>query len=463
MTATPLPSDLLRATAMGERRICLIVGAGCSKETPTGLPLSWELSQQAHTQLVADGVLVAGECLAPDDLAGLADLVFAKTNGQRQLVSRMRPERFQSAKSNEGYRLAVALMLEDVVRTVISLNYDLAVEHAISEVGAGDRISTIKEPSEWSRGTGRLVAFLHGNINSDWDRLILRTCQLNDEWKDGWEQVVVQAAVAAPTCVFAGLGSSAPVLTSSLAWVRSVLTGDVYLADPGERERSAFATELGIDAAHFIKKGWNEFVASLASRVLGEHSRCLKEVASAHAVANGIPPTDLTTTCDGLARTGMVTLGNARAQWLHQESGYARLSDETANHPIADLLTALAAVVHKTGASIRLGPDGVVEFRNGPQVLGRLALGSGLGVLSWDALSSRVRRSLEDSATIDPLPSVVILGATNSLRSAVSPPVDIAGEIDATSVADVGREPAYLSIEEVRTDPTLIVNVWEAA
>jgi hypothetical protein len=448
---------------MGERRICLVVGAGCSKETPTGLPLSGELSQQAHTQLVADGVLDDGECLKPDDLSGLADLVFAKTKSQRQLVSRMRPERFQNAKSNEGYRLAVALMLEDVVRTVVTLNYDLAVEHAISEVGAGDRISTIKEPSEWSRGLGRLVAFLHGNINSDWDRVILRTCQLNEEWKNGWEQVVVQAAMAAPTCVFAGLGSPAPVLTSSIAWVRSALTGDVYLADPGDRELSAFATELGIDDAHFIKKGWNAFVGSLASRVLDEHGRCLKEAATAHAAANGLPPTDLTMTCDGLARAGMVTLGSARAQWLRQEPGYTRLSDETANDLIADLLTALAAVVHETGASIRLSADGVVEFRNGQQVLGRLALASGFGALSADALSSRARRSLEASATVDPPPSVVILGATNSPLSAVSPPVDIAGEIDATSVAYVSREPVYLSLEDVRTNPTLVVNVWEAA
>ena len=464
MTASPLPPDLLAAAAaIGERRICLVVGAGCSKEAPTGLPLSWELSQQAHAQLVADGVLDAGECLQPEDLSAVADVVFAKKQSQRPLISRMRPERFRNARSNEGYRLAVALMLEDVVRTIVTLNYDLAVEHAVSEVGAGDRISTIKEASEWSRGSGRLVVFLHGNINSDPDSFILRSCQLNDDWKNGWEQVVAQAALAAPTCVFAGLGSPAPVLTSSVAWVRSVLTGDVYLADPGDRERSAFATALGIDDEHFIKKGWNEFVGSLANRVLAEHARNLKEAASAHAEANGLPPADLTTTCDGLARTGMVTLGSARAQWLRQEPGYARLSDETANDLIADLLTALAAVLHETGASIRLSADGVVEFRNGAHVLGRLALASGLGALSADALSSRVRRSLEASATVDPLPSVVILGATNSPLSAVSPPVDIAGDIDAKSVAYVSREPVYLSLEDVRTNPTLVVNVWEAA
>lgn len=213
---SPIPSSLLAsAAAAGDERICLVIGAGCSYDTPTRLPLSKDLAREAFEQLVADRVINPEDCGDPGNLALLADAVYVATGGQGELIRRMRPARFRTAQPNVGYRFAAALMLEGVVRTIVTLNYDLAMTTALAEVGAGDRVACIKCPEEWDRGMGRLVVYLHGNIEGDWEKLVFRTCQLTDDWKDRWEQVAAQASLAAPTLVFAGLGSPAPILTIS--------------------------------------------------------------------------------------------------------------------------------------------------------------------------------------------------------------------------------------------------------
>lgn len=456
-----LPSDLLAAVAAsGAERICIVVGAGCSFDTPTCLPLSKDLAKQAYDQLVADGVIKAEDCPDPTDLALLADAVWRAKDSQRELVMRLGPERLSSAQPNDGYKLSVALMLEGVVRTIITLNYDLALTHALAAVGASDRISTIKEPKEWSRGKGRLVIYLHGNVEGEWDRLVFRTCQLNDEWKEGWEQVVAQASLAAPTLLFAGLGSPAPVLSTSAEWIRSKLTGEVFLADPVPRDRSGFAEALDVDDAHYIPLGWNVLLKALGERFLAEHGRLLQAAVAANAAANGVPAVDLSNVFSQLAASGVVTLGQARQQWLRQEPGYSPLAESISNDLVCELLTALAAVVGHTNGTARLSPDGVIEVRVGSRILGRLALASGRGALTQDALRMRAICSLERSATTDPLPSVVVTGATSRPAVDVSPPADITGAPEPGDVVTAVVEPAFYALEAVRVDPCLVVQAW---
>ena len=55
-TPSPLPSAILHAISSdGGGRIVLVLGAGCSVEEPTDLPLSGDLSEDCHRRLCADG------------------------------------------------------------------------------------------------------------------------------------------------------------------------------------------------------------------------------------------------------------------------------------------------------------------------------------------------------------------------------------------------------------------------
>src|SRR4051812_21808566 len=94
---TNILPPLLAAVAAADARLGLVIGAGCSLETPTRIPLAGDLAEEVHTQLVADGVLVEGECVDPRDLPVLVELVAAKAGGsQAGFVSAMRPNRFRN-------------------------------------------------------------------------------------------------------------------------------------------------------------------------------------------------------------------------------------------------------------------------------------------------------------------------------------------------------------------------------
>jgi hypothetical protein len=86
-----LPAELLQAVSSpGGGKIALIVGAGCSVEAPTSVPVAEQCSIEVHRRLLADGVLQKGDCTDPADLSVVAEAVFAKKNSQRDVVERLR-------------------------------------------------------------------------------------------------------------------------------------------------------------------------------------------------------------------------------------------------------------------------------------------------------------------------------------------------------------------------------------
>src|SRR5437868_945848 len=107
-----LPPELLQAvSSAGGGKIALVLGAGCSVEAPTSIPVSSVCSAEIHRRLLADGVLEANECGSPEDLSAVADAVFHKRNSQRDVVDLLRDEYgLKLATPNEGYWIAGALL-----------------------------------------------------------------------------------------------------------------------------------------------------------------------------------------------------------------------------------------------------------------------------------------------------------------------------------------------------------------
>lgn len=464
---TELPASLLAAAAaFGDARVCLVVGAGCSKDPPTDLPLSRELSERAYERLVDDGVLAAGDCLAPDDLSALADAVYVKAPGsQSALVRRMEPERLRNAQANEGYLCAVALMLEGVVRTVVTLNFDLAINHALSAVGAGSRISTLRQPEDWAHVAQRSVVYLHRNVECEDDELVLRTDQLNASWRDGWQEIIARSAVSTPICVFAGLGTPASVWTASTKFVRDAfVAGDVFLVGPGPYAESAFAASLEIDAEMYIELGWNTFMRALAARALLEHERALVADAAAISTANDESVEDITGTTSRLFHAGLVAIGRARGWWVHQIQEYLPVADATANRQMADLIMGVSLMERTSGSEVQLGPEDVVEFYQGRRLLGKAMLASGGGVLSAEAVASKIRRRLTTSPVTGLPPSLVILGSVTAPFATVAPPPDLIGEAAESRDIVFGQlEPLFVTLQELRADPSGTIDRWDAA
>lgn len=61
-----LPPELLQAVSSpGGGKVALVLGAGCSVEPPTNIPVSSVCSTEIHRLLVADGILQKGDCADP--------------------------------------------------------------------------------------------------------------------------------------------------------------------------------------------------------------------------------------------------------------------------------------------------------------------------------------------------------------------------------------------------------------
>ncbi len=162
----PLPAELLGAIAHEDGgRVVLVIGAGCSFEAPTNLPLARTCAEEAHRRLVADGVIGDGDCPHAEDLSSVADTVRQASGTQAPLVERLPLTRFRSAEPNEGHRLAAAMMREHAVKAVVTLNFDLALSTALANLG-NKEVMILTGPQDHHRMGIINLVYLHRNVDA---------------------------------------------------------------------------------------------------------------------------------------------------------------------------------------------------------------------------------------------------------------------------------------------------------
>ena len=373
-----LPPELLQAVAApGGGKITLIVGAGCSFEAPTSIPLAATCSQQCHDRLVENGVLANGDCNQPWNLSRLADAVLAKRGHQRYLVEDLSQHyALKAASPNEGHLLTAALLGEGAIASVVTLNFDLALSTAIGQLGVGELVGIIDGPDDLQHQKAINLYYLHRNANAvDPDTWILRTAALTTEWKGKWEAVITAKVLATPVVLFAGLGSAADVLVESSRLIRSAIPNGsrAYQVDPGEPDKSEFFLALGLDHASYIQGKWCDFMEVLSQRLVVEQAAKLKTIAVEMIQRDHITPEDITALTSRLSEIGLIEVGSLRANWLLHDKRY--LAAEAFTHElVADLLLGAAFVARVTDTRAILFGDGLVEFRRGDRTVAILLI-----------------------------------------------------------------------------------------
>jgi|SRR5438034_2307233 len=295
-----LPPELLQAVSSpGGGKIALVLGAGCSVEAPTNIPVSSDCSNEIHRRLVDDGVLQNGDCSNPGDLSVLADAVFSKRNSQRDVVERLRDQYgLKLATPNQGYWIAAALLCEGAISSVVTLNYDLALSTALSALGADKIVGVVERPEDLPHQKTINVYYLHRNANAaDPELWVLRTSALNVEWKGHWEPIIATKVLAAPVVVFAGLGTPVAVLIESTKLLRNALPGTtkLYQADPGNIADSKFFQALSLDPAVYIQCGWGQLMEALSQRLLKEQITQLEKAVERKIREDNLTTEDITT------------------------------------------------------------------------------------------------------------------------------------------------------------------------
>ena len=404
--------------------MALVVGAGCSVEPPTSLKLSSEYSREAHNALVADGVLAEGKCSEPEDLSELAEFVFQQSESQADLVKRLPRHEFRTARPNDGYLNAVALMLEGVVSCVVTLNYDLALAHAVSELGGGG-ISVINGSKDVGDLGSKSVIYLHGNANAtDEEGWILRKTVLEEEWRNTWQTLVADRVSTSPFLIFAGLGSPAAVLAESVSRLRQINAGvpTTYVVDP--YPDSQFSRGLEIPEDNHMQMKWSEFMKLVSKRVARECCRDIKDSATSISEEQGWD-TEAGRFEDLIAcfhSAGLRVMGRTRAVWLCREIPYQQDSPENRD-PMAQLLLALGKILADPIYELSINRDGLIRVRVNGRIKGYAMALHGAGV----KLRSTVRELVQKTAAnMTEKPDVVLVaGFVATSSDDLAPPGDI--------------------------------------
>lgn len=421
--------DLLSAISAPQGgQVTLIIGAGCSSENPPGLPLGREMSREVYRRLVADHLLDEGECANPDDLSEVAETVFRKYGGQRELVERLPRERLQNAEANDGYLIAAALLREQAVGNLLTLNFDMAGRHALAGVGAREDVAVIAGPEQFNRlGTVNFV-HLHRDVNADPEAWILRPEQLAAAWQGQWEEAITQRVTTVPANVFVGLGSPAGVLIAAVERLRSAIgaAAHLWLVDIGPLDQSRFAEALEITPEMFIQAGWTELMFALGRRLAEEHVAALENALDA-LEAEGLGHEDASQIMAELRKLTLLDLGRCRALWLGSASRYKPNRGSEPAHA-AHLIYALARIARVTAGELRVLPEGAVEFWREAQHRATIFPGSGRGVRSASAVEAACRANATFGYWARRTTTIVLAGGVSEGMGTVAPPSNIVAE-----------------------------------
>ncbi len=453
-----IPGELLHAIAApGGGQVALVIGAGCSVEAPTSMPLAAELAHEACRQLVLDQILVEGQCADPWDLAALASMVWAVTQGQAELVKRFPRDAMRQARPNLGYKLLAALMAENAIGHVLSLNFDFAVENAA--IHLGHTIPTIDAPGQPVPVRPALV-YLHGSAASDPERLVLRTEMINEGWRNQWEQIVATQVLSAPRILFAGLGSAAPVLSATLAMIQGALGAEktIYQADIGDLAGNTLAQQLNIPAERYIKGGWCEVLEKLGERVVADHVHALEVNGQANLVENAFSQADrdrFTGLSAKLTGVSLLALGKLRAFAQLDRNILYRVHSPQADAQIAEPMVKLAELGEALGLEPRPTAGGTWQLFKDGRPRAQVLLASGGGVLRLAAAEPRARElCAQITAEVSQGPDVILIGGLMPSQPPTAH-IDIIADGDPESLVDGLSDTPIVSAN----DPTFIERI----
>ena len=373
---------------------------------PTKLKSGGDYSEMAFHALVADRLLSADACSDPRDLSLLADVVFQTHQSQLPLTDRLPRSEWRNATPNEGHRIAAALLIEGIIRSIITLNYDLAFQSAFQALGAPSSISVAKGPEDHAAIGNQALIYLHRSAESDPQSWILRKADLDDGWRGGWEAMVAAGCLSAPVTLFAGLGSPAAVLTETVSNLAGITGSEYFFADP--YPEGEFLKALGPYLTAVMQMGWIDLMREISIRVAGAQAKEVEMSCRALAQERGLSATKLPDICASLADIGVVAIGMLRATWLLHSKPFCPAIVDHENARLGDLLTTIGVVAEALDADAVFRDDGVCELRlRGTERSVSFMCAHGSGMHTWAAIQARleIRRPQSMSSV---MPRVVL-------------------------------------------------------
>jgi hypothetical protein len=353
----------------------------------------------------------------------------------------------------------MALIREDIVRTVVTLNLDMSANHALAELSSEGEVAVISRHDGHSQYGAKNLVYLHSNVSEQLEHWVLTEEDLERAEGSGWHKLMAVLATATPVTLFAGMGSLANVFANSVQWIANNLPGGqtaVYLASLDEGPDSQFAKSLKIDDEHYIKLGWCDLMYAIGQRVCEEMISDLLQSADAVQQEDGWSHANVSCAAleQPLLRLGLIGLGRVRAVWLGEDSRYLpqRNLPQGELHRCSELLVVAAIIARHLGSDPNISTFGAIDFGGRADVLVR----SG-GRRSWTALESRVRNEYRTAPDAHLFPRKAILAHARNRPDEARVPVDIVeGMGHPNDIAIGDSDVVFLDFDEVLANPGLV-------
>ena len=353
-----------------------------------------------------------------------------------------------------------ALLLEGALRDALTLNFDSAARTALAQLGAKSSVPIIRGPRDHQQlGTKNLI-YLHGDIDSSPDEIIIRKEELEGAWQDGWKEVIAQRVLGGPITVFVGLGSPASVLVDTMNRILETIAecqADAYVVDPIAYEESDFAVALRIPAEDYFQMGWGEFMRALGQRVVAAHRTSIESGCRALAQAMGIPAEDVADLCRRLGKAGLPGMGQLRAAWMLHSSSYLPHQEGPVLRSVSDLILAIRMIERVSGRQARFGMDGLVEFCSGSDIRPAMVC-HGSGSMSAAMIEAAIRARRQTMQPEGRAPSLALVAGTMQGPD-VATPSDIVAESRRDDLVTGPLHLEVVKIEELRADPKRVREV----
>ena len=342
----------------------------------------------------------------------------------------------------------------------MTLNFDFAARNALADLGAGSTVSTIRGPEYHAQLGSRNLIFLHRDIDSPPDEIVLRTKILEEAWSGGWEEVITQRVVTSPVVVFVGLGSPAAVLFETTKRIIEAVGAQqvkVYVVDPSPYESSRFANEFQIPQEDYLRTGWSDFMRSLGQRVATEQGASIARDCSELSENLGIELEGLADLCRRLSNIGLLGLGRLRSKWMLDSAAYLPGQDGPSLRLFSSLILGVKMVENSTDRQAEFREDGLVDFsRDGYSV--RALVCSGGGWRNKTTIEAVLEQQFEAFKLRGQAPSFALVAGVESGPETTTPS-NITAETDPDDLVNGPVALPVVYVSELRLDPSLVDQV----
>lgn len=312
-----IPDSLISLLMQG--RVVLFVGAGASRESPSDI----DGASQLATKLIDAGYGEEGQ-----NLEQVANDIFEKGGGKPWVLfgRLIEDQGWRARPCNDAHRIVAELAKEELIRWIMTTNWDLLIETGLNQTGVDHSVVTRAEDFGTQGMDRPVVTKLHGCLTRPEHIKVTTAHMRSREWLERWAEALFETVVRGNSLLFVGYSGSSLSVSATLQMLveSEERTGPDYLVDirtaeqlSGTDEGAQLVAALRLQDGHDFDCGSCTFFRALREaaypKLLIEPYRATEALINRLVEPTPLDPASLAVSVERV-RDGWVAAGSAAGQ-----------------------------------------------------------------------------------------------------------------------------------------------------